>query len=294
LKENSYSLIIGTKTNEINNKIYSVNRHWHPLYYQHVSQIIQSHNWNVVDEGDQLFPKEAIYHEMMNLREYLFRYDRGAFWMISHGLDTSLLSRILFGWLLPSRLLYAVLHAFETQTEWTFLVQDLYVPLSNVGKLLDYSRKNLNIWPLWMCPVLCTDKPQLLSPHLLFDNKVNEDTYCVNIGVYGIPHDAKKRILPTNSLRDLEQFLPTISARKMLYANSYYSPEEFWKIYPENHYKDLRVKYKGATFPDVVSKVTKTMPTWKWLAPNFKVLTFLLYSVLLVVLFCPLIMMYVL
>jgi len=127
----------------------------------------------------------------MDLREYLFRYDRGAFWMISHGLDSSLLTRILFGWLLPSQLLYAVLHLVESQTERTFLVQDLYIPLSKVGKMLEYCYTNLNIKPLWMCPVLCSDSQQMFSPHFLSDSKVNGDAYCVNVGIYGIPSTLK-------------------------------------------------------------------------------------------------------
>eukprot|EP01118_Nematostelium_gracile_P002022 TRINITY_DN1210_c0_g1_i4.p1 TRINITY_DN1210_c0_g1~~TRINITY_DN1210_c0_g1_i4.p1 ORF type:complete len:172 (+),score=34.12 TRINITY_DN1210_c0_g1_i4:399-914(+) len=160
-----------------------------------------------------------------------------------------------------------------------FLVQDIYVPLKNVNQFIDYCYQNMDIRPLWMCPVVIPkDDKQLMSPHLL------EGEHCVNIGIYGIPFEAKNRILPHHALRKLEQYLPSIGARKMLYANSYYPKDEFWNIYSADKYVSLRKKYfADGVFPDVMAKTTKTVPNWRFLAPNFKVLTFILYSLLIVV-----------
>lgn len=73
--------------------------------------------------------------------------------------------------------------------------------------------------------------------------------------------------------------------RKLLYAVSYYPEDEFWQIYSRKDYEELRKKYHAdGTLVDITKKVLKPMPEWKRLAPNFKVLSVVLYSILALVL----------
>ena len=56
--------------------------------------------------------------------------------------------------------------------------------------------------------------------------------------------------------RALEHYVQQIGGRKVLYAHTYYSKEEFWQIYDGKQYQALRSKYKAdRIFPDIYEKV---------------------------------------
>ncbi len=183
---------------------------------------------------------------IMPLYDYLFRYDRGAFWMASTFQGPSWLLQYLFrvkkepsfksSWEVPSlfrplfssRRLYNTLHKLPSSWfEKNFIVQDFYIPLS----ALDVFLKEIPLRPLWLCPVKPTHTPQLFSPHYLPCEKL------VDVGVYGIDLEA-----PETSKR-LEKLCHNLKGRKMLYAYNYYSSDTFWQIYDEKSYRHLRTKY---------------------------------------------------
>lgn len=224
--------------------------------------------------GDQWFAKHARMikdkgqKECMPLFDYLFRFDRGAFWMGYYALRPSLLIRHFlrnYQWLLKtikmnrlppvqntlqasflpralgsamsSQPLYASLHAIpESWFAKSFVVQDFYIPQDKAKDFVSKAMEEIGIFPIWLCPVKGTETPQFLAPHYCNDALQN----FINVGIYGIPRSSKSSI---ESTRYLEQLLKSIKARKMLYSQTYYSPEEFWEIYSKAQYEQLREKY---------------------------------------------------
>ncbi|MBI4426367.1 MAG: FAD-binding oxidoreductase [Candidatus Kerfeldbacteria bacterium] len=193
--------------------------------------------------------KHRLYDERIPIADYLFRYDRGGFWVGQYGfrllrVPFVRLFRVLLNSMFKTRTLFRVLHA--TNLSQRFLVQDISLPQESVLKFLEFVDRKLHIYPLWLCP-LKPGQHDKLSPNFLTTNGV------INVGVWGeVSHDYA-RFVAMN--RELETVVMKLHGRKVLYAHQYYPPDEFWKVYDGAWYRALRKKYFADTvFPDVYEK----------------------------------------
>jgi delta24-sterol reductase len=191
--------------------------------------------------------------EYIPIRDYIFRYDRGAFWMGSYVFSLSHIpdkkfTRFLLNPFLMTKKLYDGLHA--VQISQNYFIQDFYLPFDQAQKYLELADQKLGVYPMWLCPIKSVGSPQKLSPHY----REKEDML-VNIGIYG---QSKKTIGGDLIIlnREMERAASEADSRKMLYAHAYYPKEEFWKIYDHDWYRDLRKKYdNGEAFPEIWEKV---------------------------------------
>ena len=190
------------------------------------------------------------YEEVIPLRDYLFRYDRGAFWTGKFGFDIyhapflrSL--RVAFAWVFKTRRLYKFLHGSNLSQQ--YLIQDLCMPKQNFVKIADFIDKEYGIYPLWLCPLKPNTREFLSPTH-------NNTDLIINVGIYG---DLKLRGEEfVNKNRMLENKVQSLNGRKVLYALSYYSEESFWNIYGLERYDKLRLKYKAnSVFPTLFNKM---------------------------------------
>lgn len=212
--------------------------------------------------------------EIMLTKEYLFRLDRGAFWMGKYlakplyffktlfkkneasiaqeirrdprAFCPSFLFRLLFGWAYSSKNLYKIWHRTPKKIlEELFFIHDFYIPIENFLKGFAHFQKKTKIFPIWLCPIQGTSKPQFLSPHF------GKAAY-INMGFYGIPSEGNAKQLT----KELELEIANLEGRKMLYSISYYSKEEFSKIYDLQCLEALRKKYGAESrFPSLYEKV---------------------------------------
>lgn len=169
------------------------------------------------------------------IEDYLFRFDKGAFWMGKH---------LPFGMSLPSEKLYRYLHRMPAAwQEKYFLIHDFYAPRECAKKVFDQFAEKTKIYPIWLCPVKGTLTSQILAPHF------GKNSF-VNIGIYGkLKHSAS---LSTK----LEKDILTFGGRKMLYSLNYYSEATFNQEYESEQYKLLRKKYHAeSAFPRLFHKV---------------------------------------
>lgn len=189
--------------------------------------------------------------ELVPLVDYLFRYNRGAFWTGEfifpfYHIPNNSLTRYLLNPFMNTRKLFDGLHAVNMGQDW--LVQDFYLPWNKVIDFLEYSAKAVDIWPIWLCPMKPTQKSQKLSPHF-----IDTDDALIDIGVWGQTDKYLKD--PIGANREFEVQTKKMNGRKMLYAHQYYTESEFWHEYNQDWYKQLREKYKAKNiFPDVWTK----------------------------------------
>lgn len=194
--------------------------------------------------------KENNFEELIPLRDYLFRYDRGAFWTGKFGFDIyhapfSRFLRYLFAWVFKTRRLYEFLHGSNLSQQ--YLIQDLCIPRQNFVVFLSFIDKECSIYPLWLCP-LKPNTREFLSP----TNNVTD--LIINVGVYGDLKLRGNQFVEKN--RKIENKVQSLDGRKVLYAHSYYSEESFWSIYEREQYEKLREKYMAIfTFPTLFSKM---------------------------------------
>lgn len=249
----------------------SLRRSSSPWFYDHVKKSLE----------------KGTVSEAIPLRDYLFRHDRAAFWMGAYSqypkllfryileyikfcpkwLDQQLMShpgvdpmrlkspssaiRHLFGWLMNSGRLYRFMH--NHTEEWfaeNFAIQDYYLPQNSVDQFVLEVLEKHGMAPLWLCPIKGTTTPQFLSPHF---EMVESPTLLFDVGVYAI---SQKCGTGRATVQELDKKCRELGGRKMLYAYSYQTPEQFWESYPKDHYDALRKKFFAAeVFPDITKKV---------------------------------------
>ncbi|PSN65797.1 24-dehydrocholesterol reductase-like protein precursor [Corynespora cassiicola Philippines] len=211
---------------------------WDPWFYLHV----ESKTRNASSPVTEYIP----------LAEYMFRYDRGGFWV---GRSAFTYMKFPFNkytrWFLDdfchTRMLYRALHASGEASR--YIVQDMALPYPNSEKFIEYTDKTFNIWPIWLCPLKQSPQPTM-HPHT---KGALADDQMLNIGLWGFGPRDKDEFLHKN--RDLERKLGEFGGMKWLYAHTYYGKDEFWSQFDRKWHLQLREKYNATTFPDVHDKV---------------------------------------
>lgn len=221
---------------------------WDPWFYLHAQEITKTND---------------IATEYVPLAEYLFRYDRGGFWVGESAFKYfrfpfNKFTRWFLDDFLHTRMLYKALHASGESSR--YIVQDLALPYENAEAFIDYTTKQFDIWPLWYCPLKQSPMPTM-HPH---NTRTPFQGRMLNIGLWGFgPADSKEFVAKN---RDLELKLGQLGGMKWLYAHTYSPEDEFWKSFDREWYTALREKYSATSLPSVWHKVKVTPPnenkTW--------------------------------
>ncbi|KAJ5080342.1 24-dehydrocholesterol reductase [Anaeramoeba ignava] len=246
---------------------FSMRFYWHEIFYRHVFQITQNnHNHNP--------------HDILRLREYLFRYDRYGFWVGYLEWSRTLKKRIIYGWLQSSTLLFRMRTFWKyPDLEFSGFVQDYLIPIDNSEKFIDFAVEKIFVFPIWFCPLNpntsnIQDKKRLIfSLHeemiLKSDEKKesekneknnNQNPFFIDIGIYGWPDPkgftGNYKYYFDDINREFEKITFELDGKKGLYSANYYSKELFWKIYDEKRYNQLRKEFQASKiFPDIYEKL---------------------------------------
>jgi delta24-sterol reductase len=200
--------------------------------------------------AEQLSPSSADHIETVPLNDYLFRYDRGAFWVGRYAFERANIpftptTRWLFNPVLKTRKLYEGLQLSGAAQQ--YIVQDMAVPETQAVPFLEWIDTKLNAYPLWLCPM----KPETDSP-LLSNNLKTK--LAINVGLWANQKfDFYKHFVDIN--RVIEHKLRELHGKKWFYAHSYYTEKEFWEMYDRKWYQGLRRKYHAQTLPTVYDKI---------------------------------------
>jgi delta24-sterol reductase len=222
--------------------------------------------------------------EAIPLAEYFFRYDRGGFWVGTSAFEYFKFpfNRLTRWWLddfLHTRMMYTALHA-SGQSK-TYVVQDLALPYDTAEKFVDYTDEAFNIYPLWLCPLKQSPRPTMHPnfPEMEKDGKTLKPM--LNIGLWGPGPTDYEKFVRLN--RNLEDKLQELGGMKWLYAHTYYTEDEFWKVYDRRWYDALREKYGATSLPSVYEKVkvdveaekaVANVPFWKSLLTKWPICGF--------------------
>jgi hypothetical protein len=207
--------------------------------------------------ADKISKHHRKYEEIIPIKDYLFRYDRGGFWVGRFAfcffkIPFTRLTRSILNRFVKTRILYRLLHTINISQQ--YVVQDLSLPRENVLEFLQFVDKELHIYPLWLCPFR-PGKRDMFSPNHI------ETDLVINVGVWGeVSHDYEHFVRVN---RAIENKVAELHGRKVLYAHVYYPRNQFWEIYDHVHYNALRGKYfASSVFPDIYDK-TKVVKKYK-------------------------------
>lgn len=217
-----------------------------PWFYLHVEDATRD-NQEVVD--------------YIPLAEYLFRYDRGGFWVGKAAFDYfsfvpfNRFTRWFLDDFLHTRMLYRALHG--SGESGRMIVQDLAMPFATAERFVDYTAAETGIWPLWLCPLQRrappTFHPVTTHPDTEKPEKI-DSRMMLNIGLWGWGPDRPQEFIKAN--KRLEEKVRELGGMKWLYAHTYYSEKDFWEVYGNKEwYGELRRKYRAEGLPSVWDKV---------------------------------------
>ena len=191
--------------------------------------------------------------------DYLFRYDRGAFWAANHlftyfAIPFTRMTRYLFDPFLHTKTLYHGLH--ENGMAKDNIIQDILLPFAKVEDFLEWVDIEFGIHPLWLCPFRWRAggrqwgglRPQSLT-------KVHDDDgarLLISIGLWGPRLPNPFDFVAQN--RKIEARVRQLGGVKWLYAHNHYTPDEFWTIYDRGSYDRLRSKYSAQHLASVYDK----------------------------------------
>ncbi|PWY88239.1 hypothetical protein BO70DRAFT_350627 [Aspergillus heteromorphus CBS 117.55] len=224
--------------------------------------------------------------DLVPITDYLFRYDRGAFWTGRYAYSYFLtpfnrVTRYLLDYFMHTRVMYHALHASGHASQ--YVIQDVAVPYASATHFVDWldSKENFGAYPIWLCPLLVegegeggvmasgrprgqTQTPSQPPPvPSSFRSESGEEKaaieeedarkYLLNFGLWApSPHRGASFIAQN---RRLEKKVRDLGGKKWLYACAYYTEEEFWGIYDKKRYDGLRERFHAGYLPDLYQKV---------------------------------------
>ncbi|KAL8392204.1 hypothetical protein RB595_002409 [Gaeumannomyces hyphopodioides] len=268
-------IVTGTMTNDMPEaeKVQTFSGAWDPWFYLHVQDRTKAlpPASSSSSPGSSSPPSVSSVTEYVPLAEYLFRYDRGGFWVARHAfkyfsmVPFNRLTRWFLDDFLHTRMLYRALHA--SAHHQTFVVQDLALPFETAERFVDYTADRFGIWPLWLCPLRRrtggsgngngngsenTFHPVTTPPGT--DPDPADERQMLNVGLWGQGPTDRARFVALN--RELEAKVRELGGMKWLYAHTYYAEPEFWDIYGGRGWYDaVRARYRAGSLPSVYDKV---------------------------------------
>lgn len=192
--------------------------------------------------------------DLIPIYDYIFRYDRGAFWMGYHSFGQwwnpfNRLTRWIWDPIMRTRRLFKMMHT--TGSSQRLMIQDIAMPKGNAVALLEYVDKELDIWPVWLCPIKGDSKAPMHN--FKIRGNLREKELLINVGIWGLGSHNFVEFVETN--RELEKKVQELGGKKWLYGHTYYTEDEFWRIYDKEMYDDLRKQWNAESLPSIYSKV---------------------------------------
>lgn len=187
-------------------------------------------------------------------KDYLFRHDRGSFWMASYRIP-QIVGQYLMGALLDNAAMFQLANALP----WAFpksqiVLQDFMLPRTTCEAFFNQSNDVVQVWPIWLLPMRnFAAENRNVEKHAVFGVQFGEPNDLCNIGIYGIP---KNRYNFEQANRLLEAVLFQHGGRKVYYSHSFYERNFFYHtLYDGRRYMELRKKYHAAQLPEIYDKV---------------------------------------
>lgn len=191
------------------------------------------------------------------LVDYLFRYDRGGFWVGRYAFKYFItpfnrVTRYILDRFTRTRVMYHALH--KSGHSRRYIIQDVAIPYERSTEFHHWLDSTFNIYPIWICPLRQRrdDSNSRYGLYSFFGDPSTPE-YMLNFGVWGPVSKNRREWIRQNRL--LEHKVDEFGGRKWLYAQTFYTESEFWSIYDRKSYDALRARYGAEYLPNVCDKV---------------------------------------
>jgi FAD/FMN-containing dehydrogenase len=199
--------------------------------------------------------------DWLTARDYLWRWDTDWFWCSKNvGAQHPLVRRLLGRRRLNSVTYQRIMRwnsRWGVTRAWSRLrglhpesvIQDVDIPLANAAEFLAFLHREIGVLPIWLCPIRAPAGSPAFALYPLRSGAIY-----VNFGFWDVVNDRVARP-PGWRNRKIEAFVRELGGLKSLYSDSYYTEEEFWRVFDRNAYRALKARYDpGGALPDLFAK----------------------------------------
>jgi FAD/FMN-containing dehydrogenase len=180
--------------------------------------------------------------------DYFFRYDRG----VTNVRPKSLVGRALLGKLMNSTrwLEFADGLRWLLKSERPTITVDLFVPFSKAPAFMEWYRREVGFFPVWVVPYRrVKDYPWLADS---FWSALGDELF-LDLAIYGMRQRGRRDVH-----REIELKLREVGGIKTLISHNYYSRAEFWSIYNQRNYDEVkRIVDPDNQFRDLYEKTCR-------------------------------------
>ena len=183
--------------------------------------------------------------------DYIWRWDTDWFWCSKHFKLQNPIVRLLVGkFMLRSSTYWKIMffnrkYNINDKFERIFgkkcysesVIQDVEIPIENCEEFLEFFNKEIGIKPIWVCPIKLYNKKVRYSFYAIDPNKIY-----INFGFWDTIK-IKEIAGEVYFNRKIENKVKKLNGKKSLYSTSFYTEEEFWKLYNKKDYEKLKNKY---------------------------------------------------
>ncbi len=198
--------------------------------------------------------------DYLGVADYLWRWDTDWFWCSKNVFAQNPLVRRLYGkarlgsrtytkimrWNSRVGIMKKLERAIGLHSE--SVIQDVDIPLARAAEFLDFYAREIQLWPMWTCPIGPTAHSGRFTLYPV------KDTWYVNFGFWDVKRTREAH--PAGHFnRLIERKVMELGGIKSLYSDSYFTPEEFHAQYGGEAYRALKAKYDpSGAFPQLYEK----------------------------------------
>jgi FAD/FMN-containing dehydrogenase len=199
--------------------------------------------------------------DYLGVRDYLWRWDTDWFWCSKNLLAQQPLVRRLYGRKRLNSVFYTKVMRWNSRLGFTRLldvlhglhgesvIQDVDVPLARAPEFLEFLHREIGLLPVWVCPI-GNPRPEWRFP--LYPMESGEPY--VNFGFWDVKR-TRERHSPGHFNRLIERKVIELGGIKSLYSDSFFTAEEFARLYGGEAYAALKARYDpDAAFPGLYAK----------------------------------------
>uniref|UniRef100_A0A7N0UK12 Delta(24)-sterol reductase n=1 Tax=Kalanchoe fedtschenkoi TaxID=63787 RepID=A0A7N0UK12_KALFE len=244
------------------NKINSVGWWFKPWFYQHAQTAL----------------KKGEFVEYIPTRDFYHRHTRCLYWegKLILPFGDQFWFRLLFSWLMPPKV--ALLKATQGEAIRNYyhqmhVIQDMLVPLYKVGHALEWVHREMEVYPIWLCPYRAFKLPvkAMINPEPGFEHhrRQGDTPYAqmyTDIGIYYAPGPVLRGedFDGSEAVRKMESWLIENRGFQPQYVVSELDERKFWRMFDGELYEQVRKKYGAVgTFMSVYYKSKKGRKTEK-------------------------------
>jgi len=201
--------------------------------------------------------------DFLTVKDYLWRWDTDWFWCSKNvGSQNPFLRKFLYGKDRLGSRHYTKIMRWNSRVGLTkkverllglhseSVIQDVDIPLARAPEFADFYAREIALWPQWICPI-GLGKQNGEQDFILYP--MRSDWY-VNFGFWDVKR-TREAHAPGHFNRMIERKVTELGGIKSLYSESFFSAEEFSRLYGGAAYAALKAKYDpGGVFPTLYEK----------------------------------------